>query len=174
MSNHGPKSKSMVVDSDVLIDFIGVDRNIVSLIVRHVGPLHVISPVVDQVKDIDEEELIELGMVIIEPELADAFAAAVAGSPIGFEDFLCCLTAKRHGLICVTNDKNLQKRCKEDGVPVRRGLRLLIDLAAKGGVSSKTAIEIAELVHQNNPKYITPEIIRRFKKALGQAIGGSR
>ncbi len=58
------------MDACVLIDFIKTDRAVLELVVKHLGPLHVISPIVDEVNDIDDEnELIALGLIIIEPEI---------------------------------------------------------------------------------------------------------
>ena len=58
--------------------------------VKHVGPLYVTGPVVNEINEInDENELIELGLVIIEPELADAYAAASQSGPTSFQDRLC-------------------------------------------------------------------------------------
>ncbi|MBF0495577.1 MAG: hypothetical protein HQK58_03220 [Deltaproteobacteria bacterium] len=73
-----------------MIDFIKADRAVLEFVVKHVGPLHVVSPVVDEVNEIDDEnELVELGLVIVEPELEDAFAATGQSGPTSFQDRLC-------------------------------------------------------------------------------------
>jgi hypothetical protein len=98
----------MILDACALIDFIKVDRAILELVVKYVGALHVVSPVVDEINEIkDENELVELGVVIIEPEIEDAFAAVSQSGPASFQDNLCLLVAKRYSLTCVTNDKSL-------------------------------------------------------------------
>lgn len=81
-----PKArKLMIMDACVLIDFIKTDRTVLELIVKHVGPVHVISPIVEEVGDIDDEsELLELGLVIMEPEIEDVYAAASHSGPISF------------------------------------------------------------------------------------------
>jgi len=66
----------MIMDACVLIDFIKAERAILELMVKHVGPLYVTSPVVDEINEIDDEnELTALGLVIVEPEIEDAYAA---------------------------------------------------------------------------------------------------
>jgi hypothetical protein len=46
---------------------------VLELVVKHVGPLYVTSPVVEEVKEIDDEdELVALGLIIVEPEIEDA------------------------------------------------------------------------------------------------------
>ena len=155
------------MDACVLIDFIKTERTVLELIVKHVGPVHVISPIVEQVKDIDDEnEFLELGLVIMESEIEDAYAAASHSGSISFEDRLCMLTAKRHGFACVTNDKNLRKLCRQEGVPLLWGLEILAELHKTGGIPGKDAELIAQAIRKSNPKYITTEIISRFKDRI--------
>ena len=155
--------KLMIMDACVLIDFIKADRSVLELIVKHIGPVHMISPVIDEINEIDnEEELVDLGLIIVEPELEDAFAAASTSGPTSFQDHLCFLTAKRYGFTCVTNDKNLRKLCEKEKVPLLWGLQLLIELHQSGGIPAQDAIEIAHQIHKTNPKHITAKILERF------------
>ncbi|RMD83545.1 MAG: type II toxin-antitoxin system VapC family toxin, partial [Lentisphaerae bacterium] len=155
-----PVGKLLIMDACVLIDFIKSDRAVLALIVKHVGPVYVISPVVEEVGDInDESELLELGLVIIEPEIQDAYEAANRSGPISFQDHLCLLTAKRHGFTCVTNDKSLRKFCRQEGVPLLWGLEILAQLHRVGGISGKDAVAIAEKIQVSNPKHITNKMM---------------
>ena len=157
----------MIMDACVLIDFIKADRAVLELVVKHVGPLHVAGPVVDEVREIEgENELVELGLIIVEPEIEDAFAAASPAGPISFQDRLCLLTAARNDLICVTNDKNLRRLCSEKGVPLLWGLELLSELHKAGGIPGKQAEAIARAVRASNPKHITEEILSRFTDTI--------
>jgi rRNA-processing protein FCF1 len=157
----------MIMDACVLIDFIKTDRSVLELIVKHVGPVHVISPIVEEVGEIDDEsELLELGLVILEPEIEDAYAAASHSGPISFQDQLCLLTAKRYGFLCVTNDKSLRKRCRQENVPLLWGLELLAKLHRAGGIPGKEAMLIAQSIRKSNPKHITAKIISRFRDTL--------
>ncbi len=163
-----PKArKLMIIDACVLIDFIKTDRTVLELIVKHVGPVHVISPMVEEVGEIDDEsELLELGLVIMEPEIEDAYAAAGHSGPISFQDRLCLLTAKRHGFKCVTNDKSLRKLCRQEGVPLLWGLEILAELHKAGGIPGKDAELMAQAIRDSNPKHITAKIISRFKDII--------
>lgn len=153
----------MIMDACVLIDYIKTDRSVLELIVKYVGEVHIISPVVDEVKVIDsEEELIELGLIIVEPELEDAFTAEEQVGATSFQDQLCLLTAKRHDFTCVTNDKNLRKACKMETIPTMWGLELIAKLHKSGGIPAKSAIDIARQIHKTNPKHITMKIVERF------------
>lgn len=162
-----PPSRLMIMDACVLIDYLKTERSVLELFAKYIGPVHVVSPVIEEVQEIDSpEELIELGLIIVEPELEDAFAAASQIGPTSFQDKLCLLTAKRHGFTCVTNDKNLRKLCKKEKVPFLWGLQLLAELHQSGGIPAADAIAVAEQIHQTNPKHITTEIIERFTKII--------
>jgi rRNA-processing protein FCF1 len=162
----------MIMDACVLIDFIKADRSVLELIVKHVGALHVASPVVDEVNEIDDEnELLELGLVIVEPEIEDAYAAASQPGPTSFQDRLCLLSAKRHGFICVTNDKNLRKLCQKEDIPILWGLQLLAELHHSGGIPPEDALDIAQKIQKANPKHISPQILKRFTAIIQKRQG---
>jgi predicted nucleic acid-binding protein len=165
--------KLMIMDACVLIDFFKAERAVLELVVKHIGPLHVTSPVVDEVNEIDDEnELVKLGLVIIEPEIEDAFAAAAGQSgPTSFQDRLCFFAAKRHGFTCVTNDKNLRKLCKQEGVPLLWGLELLAELHKAGGISANEGEIIAQTIRRSNPKHITAKIVSRFTDIIRRQEG---
>lgn len=66
MTRRPPRRKLMIMDACVLIDFIKAERAVLELVVKHIGPLHVTSPVVDEVNEIDDEnELVALGLIHI-------------------------------------------------------------------------------------------------------------
>jgi predicted nucleic acid-binding protein len=159
--------KLMILDACVLIDYIKTESSIFELFVKYVGPLHVASVVSEEVKDIENiDDLIKLGLIIIEPELEDAFTAASQIGRTSFQDRICLLTAKRHGFTCVTNDTNLRKLCDKENVPVLWGLQLLIELHLSGGIPPKNAISVAKEIHKTNPKHIHEQIIEHFIKII--------
>ena len=167
MSDSSGTRRGMIVDACVLIDFIRVDPALLRLVARLVGPAYVISPVVDELNDIDDvAELEQLGLVVEEPAIEDAFAAARGLGPTSFQDRLCVLSAKRKGLMCVTNDKHLRKLCKEEGVPVLWGLQLLVELYRRGGISAEEALNVARMIHMVNPKHITMRILSDFAATI--------
>jgi len=153
----------MIMDACVLIDYLKTERSVFELFAKYIGPVHVVSPIVEEVKEIDSaEELIKLGLIIVEPELEDAFAAASQIGSTSFQDKLCLLTAKRHGFTCVTNDKSLRKLCEKEKVPLLWGLQLLAGLHQYGGIPAADAIAIAQQIHETNPKHITARIVESF------------
>lgn len=163
MTRRSPPPKLMIMDACVLIDFIKTERAVLELVVNHVGPLYVTTPVVDEVNEIDDEsELVSLGLTVIEPEIEDAYAAGSRSGPLSFEDWLCLLTAKRHGFTCVTNDKNLRKICRQESVSLLWGLELLAELHKVGGIPATEAEATAQAIRLSNPKHINEKILSRF------------
>jgi len=68
--------KILIMDACVLIDFLNSDRKVFRLISDHLGTLYVASPVLDEIKEIEnEQELVEIGLKVVEPETGDAMAA---------------------------------------------------------------------------------------------------
>lgn len=55
--------KLMIMDACVLIDFIKTERAVLELVVKHVGPLHVTSSVVNEVNEIDDDTKPGSGLV---------------------------------------------------------------------------------------------------------------
>ena len=55
MSGHRAGTHPMIMDACVLIDFVKADRYVLELIVKHVGPVHIISPILEEVHDIEDE-----------------------------------------------------------------------------------------------------------------------
>lgn len=170
MNSPQPGTRLMIIDACVLIDYISADRYVLELIVRYVGPLYVVSPIVDEVDGINDADLSEMGLIVIEPEFEDAFTASANSEemPTSFQDQLCLLTARRHGMACVTNDKNLRTACCNEGVECVWGLQLLLLLHEKMGIPTEEVIEIVEVIHKSNPKHITEKIVSRFNALLGK------
>ncbi len=83
-----------------------------------------------------------------------------------FQDNICLLTAKRHGMTCITNDKSLRKACSEHDVLIMWGLELLLGLVRSGGLDHKSALDIARQIHADNPRHISPKVIADFRKKL--------
>lgn len=77
------------------------------------------------------------------------------------------ITCRDNDWICVTNDTNLQRLCKQHGVQTRYGLRLLIDLADISEISSSTALDIALKIQTTNPLHINDKVMTRFRNAMG-------
>lgn len=157
----------MVMDACVLIDFLNTDPSVLRLVKEYVGPVHVVSAVIEEVDQIrNEEDLIEIGLIVVEPDMDDAYAAAGGSGATSYYDRLCLLTAKKYGFTCITNDKNLRKACELENIRLLWGLELLAELHKAGGIPGKDVEALAVDIRKTNPKHITAEIVARFTRIV--------
>jgi hypothetical protein len=71
----------------------------------------------------------------------------------------------------VTNDKNLRKLCKQEGVSLLWGLELISELHKFGGIPGKEAETLAQAMQRSNPKHITDKIVSRFTEIIRRQDG---
>jgi len=159
----------LILDANVLIDYCGADRSILTLISDRVGRIHVPSVLLEEVDDLDESECDRLSLHLIEPSLELLTGAGKRRPGLSYYDHLCLLAAKEAGWTCVTNDGRLRRECGVEGVGVLWGLEPMVDLVADGHMTAPQAREVAERIHQANPLFITTEIVKRFVARVNAA-----
>ena len=47
----------MIMDACVLIDFVKTDPSVLQLIAKHVGPVYVVSAIIEEVKEIEKKRI---------------------------------------------------------------------------------------------------------------------
>lgn len=156
----------LVVDANVLIDYVKIDSSILSLAAQHLGDIHVPSVILDEVCQLNEADCEQLGLIVIEEPLEILSAAAENRGRLSFEDHVCLLLAQKEGWICVSNDKPLHRACSEEKIEVFWGLRLMLELVERNFLDKQTATTTALQIHMTNPRHITLEIIETFNKKL--------
>ncbi len=161
------KRPSLILDANILIDFYRCDPTIIKLICSYVGQIYLATPVLDEINEIDESDCVELGIVLVEPELEQVMLASKRKGPLSFQDNLCLILAKENNWTCVTNDKPLRKRGESEGVPLLWGLELICILVEYEGLPVEHARNIILEIQEMNPKYITEDIIKIAFKRLG-------
>lgn len=159
----------LIVDANVLIDYAKTEAGILALCVRHLGPIHVPSVVLDEVEQLDAAGCRRLGLTLIDEPLEILDEASQKSGALSFQDHVCLALAKANGWVCVSNDKPLHRACEREGVRTLWGLRLMIELAACGALGAEQAKAIALDIHTLNPKHITPAIIDRFDAEIDRA-----
>lgn len=155
-------SALLIVDSCVLIDLWEADRSLLTLVSRHLGEIHVATPVLAEVDEIDESDAVSVGLRLVEPSLDMATEAAASRGTLSFADRLCFLLAKENAWTCVSNDRRLRRTCEEARVPVLWGLELIVGLVDAGALDPVGAIENAERIAKAN-KFIGPDVLERFR-----------
>jgi len=163
----------LLVDANVLIDYLAADLSVLALASRHLGEVHVLSTVLDEVDGLDESGCERLGLKVVEPELAQLVEAAEKRSSLSAQDHLCLVVARTRGWTCVTNDGALRRACTADGVAVLWGLELMAELVRLVQLGAEDAVAVARAIHESNPLPIPGSLVDRFA-ALVRRIARER
>ena len=155
----------LLADADVLIDYCASDnaRTVLGLIAHLLGPLHVPSPVLSQVRQLSKRQCATLGLTLVEPTFEQLARASRHPWGLSFEDALCVLLARANGWTCVTNDKRMLKVCASLTVATWRGLKPMIELVHSGALDPTQALVVAEDIRRSNPFHITHAIVQDFR-----------
>ncbi|MHB8181819.1 MAG: hypothetical protein ACYDDR_13510 [Acidithiobacillus ferrivorans] len=156
----------MILDANVVIDFCQSDVHVLSAITTRVGQLFLATPVLDEVRSLDKKKCVDLGIVLVEPEIGHVVMAEERRGALSFEDHLCLILARDNGWTCVTNEKLLRKECRKERIQVVWGLELLAILYEQGGITKNRAKQVARAIQQANPRYITARILHDFEKRI--------
>ena len=164
---NSPTPTFLILDANVLIDFCGSDRTVLTLIARHVGRVVVAQPILDEVEALGYGDLLALGLDLVVPETEMLIEAAAGRGALSFEDCICFLLAKENRWTCVTNDRRLRRECESSSIPVLWGLEPLASLVESAVIEANAALTIAQAIQRTNPRFITNQIIERFKGRIG-------
>ena len=163
----GAFRRLLILDANILVDYAHCDDSIIALISKHVGTVHVATPVLSEVKEIAEADCTRLGIILVEPDVGQLLTAAQERGRLSMQDHLCLLLAKERGWTCVTNDRPLRRECEAQGVPLIWGVELICKLVEVGGLIAADAKDVICCIHRNNPRYIGQDVIRSAFTRLG-------
>lgn len=162
-------TRLLLLDANVLIDYRESNFSILVLADKHLGTVHILTPILAEVKGITDEMCEKKGLTVIEPELEQLLLASKRKGSLSFNDSLCLIVADADGYTCVTNDRALRKACVEMKVPTIWGLEIMTELVRCQAMTAETAMEVAEKIHVVNPHHIPRNLIDRFRLAVTQA-----
>lgn len=162
------RGQLFIVDANVLIDYCNSDLSILEALSSRIGRVHIGKPAVDEVDQLTLEEARERGFTVVVPELEIALDAASKRGGLSFSDRVTLLLARENSWCCITSEKELRRECVKEGVSVLWGLEPMKILVANGAITPAKALKAARLIRVSNPAFITPEIIGRFEKQIGQ------
>ncbi len=158
--------KILLIDANVLIDYQKSDFTVLGLANKHVGEVHVLTTILEEVEGLDVVDFERLGLKAVEPELNQLTHAATKRGQLSFRDHLCLLVALESGFICVTNDKPLRRACTEEGVVILWGLEIMTALVRGNEMRAEDAIQTAEKIHLSNPLHVPRKLVDRFAKIV--------
>ena len=90
MRSGGPRL--LILDACVLIDFCEADASVLEIFARNLGTIHVPSTILDEVEQLDESKAASLGLIVVEPSLAQLMSSAVKRGRLSAADHLCIVT----------------------------------------------------------------------------------
>lgn len=157
----------LIVDANVLIDYLSVDIEILSMISRHIGQIHIISIVLREVDALTRDRCNELGFVIVEPTLEQLIESAQKRGRLSPEDHACLIYCRDAEWACITNDRALRRACEDQGTRLLWGLEAMLLLVQGGHLSKDKARATTEAICNGNPFY-TDTILRDFLTKLAQ------
>lgn len=109
---------TLLADANVLIDYRDArDRAILSLVTERLGPLVVVSTVLDEVRKLETEDCARLGIGIIEATTKQLLRAGRLEAPVSFNDRVCFVVCLDGRWTCVTNDRALRRLCQSTAFP---------------------------------------------------------
>ncbi|MFO0696020.1 MAG: hypothetical protein U0230_20825 [Polyangiales bacterium] len=154
----------------MLVDYRAADLTILSLVSRHIGPVHIVSTVLAEVDGLDESDCERLGFRVVEPTLAQVTEAAGRDGRLSFEDRTCLVVCRDQGWTCVSNDKALRRSCEASGIPVLWGLELMVELVRGGHLPAEDASDAAGRIHAENPVFLSAALLAAFREKVA-ALG---
>lgn len=155
------RGELLILDACVLIDFLDADESVLAIISKHVGALHVASPVFEEVEQLDASRAMSLGIDVVEPDVDLLDEAVRTRGPISVQDRLCFLLAQTNGWTCVSNDGKLRRVCVAERVSILWGLEMMGRAVEEAALPADAAEAVARKMSENNP-YITTALVDAF------------
>ncbi|MBR0226155.1 MAG: hypothetical protein IJL92_08880 [Thermoguttaceae bacterium] len=146
--------KYLVLDSNIVIDYINADETLFSLVSQYVGEVCFVDKMLEEVAELRaRSNITELGINLIQAETSEIVEARNLGRKgrLSTYDWLCLIVTRRLKYCCVTNDKGLINQCQAEGIETIRGGRLIVELCRQGGVTKTRAVEIVNEIATLNP-----------------------
>jgi|TARA_B110000240_G_C13468633_1_gene439908 rRNA-processing protein FCF1 len=158
----------VITDANVLIDYIESDISMLALYSDKIEQVIIPSVIVDEVEQLSLDDCESHGFLVIEEELEVlSNAANFHHGPLSFEDKVCLYLAKSlESATCITNEKALHKFCEKDNIPVKRGLKLLIELVEADHLEAEEAIKVVYMIHNVNPHHIHQGVVDEFIRLI--------
>ena len=156
----------LMVDANVLIDYLKTDASILALAARHLGIIGVASVILDEVEQLGLEDCEDLGLTVVHEPLE--FLQAAADWPGRCLSRIMSAWRWPSPMAGLPDPwQPMRRACERDGVEVMWGLRLMIDLVHHDALEVSQAHAVAEEIHAINPRQISPAILARFAGEIG-------
>jgi len=165
-------SASYVVDANVLIDYCDSDLRMLSLFSQHIGTTYIARSTFEKVNQLTVAAARRHNLRIETPDPEIIMAASARRGSLAYDDHETLMLAKRHGWICITNDKPLRRECETEGVVCLWGLEPMKALVEHGIVSVSKVLTVAKMIQSVNPGFISDTIMDRFEEQVREIQEG--
>ena len=155
----------LICDTCVLIDYLKNNREILTLAVKHIGPVMVTTTVMDETDQLDRRTAEELGITIIDPSLAILKDALKTDGSPSRSDKVTFAVAKNEGCTCWTSDKGLRMLCIKHDIKVLWGFEVMLLLCEGRHLTGAAALKTARNINAIN-RYITDEVLADFEAKI--------
>lgn len=159
-----------IIDANVLIDYLEADMAVLALLSRNIGQLYLARSVFDEIVGLTESTARKNKITIVTPSLELAIQAAAKRGRLSYQDHETLLIAKENDWECITNDKLLRQECSKEGVRFLWGLEPMKTLVAGRHLSKTDAKKIANMIHVENSRYITSDILKKFIEQIDSIV----
>ena len=157
----------LILDACVLIDICLEDSTLLGLATSSLGKIVVLSPVLEEVDQLDDTEIERLGLSIIDPELEVIIEATARRGGLSFRDKICLLYSRDSKGTLYTNDRTLLNAASDYGIDARWGLEILVELVTAGQLTSSDALAAAQGICDRS-RFPSDPLISEFRRRLRQ------
>jgi len=158
------KPDALVCDANILIDYLTVDSELISLVSRELITLRIPIPVLAEVRNWSQEEAEAAGLIVEDVPL-EYLLSENKLTGCSAQDSSCFYLARDKGWGCATNEKALKKHCAASEIPVIRGMRLILMLVENGTIPKSRAKNAGQKIFQSNNR-ISETVFRDFLEEL--------
>lgn len=159
--------RMLVMDACVLIDICLEDPAILGLAASSLGKVVVLSPVLEEVHQLDDAVVNHLGLSAVEPEIELVIEASVRRGGLSFRDRMCLFYARDTQATLYTNDKALLNAARSIAVDSRWGLEILLELVAVGRLTPSAAEKTAKSICDRS-RFTSCLVMAEFRRRLGE------
>ncbi len=153
-----------IIDASVVIDYLDVDKSILSLAASKLGRIWISVLTLQKIRQLGRPDAEKMGLSVLEPS-PEQLREVKTPSRLKEDDQVTIILARDSGYICITNDKRMHIRCREWQVPSLWGLDLMLELVRTGSLSRTRAEKLGRAIQEINA-YLTPQILQQYLAEL--------
>jgi len=158
-------SRPLLFDACVLIDFAECGVELLALVSRRLGVVHVATPALAEVKSVAFDAA---PIQAIEPTIDELEEAALGSGGLSFADRVTLVIALRRGFVVVTSDRALPRACLASDIEVLWSLEVVLELVAIQAFAPASAEAAARSIHERNPWHVNALVLSAFLDRLAR------